>query len=240
MIRNLEVCAADINSVLAAKEGGAQRVELCTGLSEGGTTPSDGLIEAAVATGLPVHVLIRPRSGNFIYTPAEKEVIRRDIVQAIELGASGVVVGALTQGGELDTEVVEMAHEIKLAAGKPEVHITFHRAFDCCNDPLDALNKLMDLKVDYLLTSGQAASAIEGVELLSELVKRAEGRIKIIAAAGINSSNAAEIARKTGCPELHASARVVRPVENGNPLFPPFFPTDAAEVKKIVNALKSI
>lgn len=237
MKKTLEICAADLASVLAAQRGGADRVELCTALAEGGTTPSGGLIVAARDTGLPIHVLIRPRPGNFVYTPAEKAVIRQDIINAACYDVRGVVVGALTPDGDIDTDVVKAAHEAIQLTNSEGIHITFHRAFDRCRDPFEALEALIKLKVDYLLTSGQAASATEGAPLLAELVRRARGRIKIIAAAGINSANIAELAHATGCPEFHASARGA--AEGNDPWFGSYRPTDASEVSAIVKALKS-
>ena len=238
MKSNVEICAADLASVLAAQRGGANRVELCTGLGEGGTTPSGGLVAAAQRTGVPVHVLIRPRPGNFVYNSAEKAVIRQDIVNAVGCNVRGVVVGALTPQGDVDADVIYMAREAMRDMDCEDMCITFHRAFDRCRDPFAALDLLIGLKVDYLLTSGQAPTAAEGAPLLRELVLRARGRIKIIAAAGINSANVCDLARATGCEEFHASARGA--AVGDDPWFGSYRPTDSREVAAIVNALDKI
>lgn len=226
-MKNLEICCADYNSVLAAIEGGAQRVELCTGLNEGGMTPSAGLIEAAVATGIRVHVLIRPRGGDFVYSDAEKRIMLSDIRIAKRCGVSGVVVGALNEDGAIDREFLDRC--LDEAGG---MSVTFHRAFDCCINPIETLDMLIDAGVDYLLTSGHAPDAMDGAPLLRNLMARASGRIKIIAAAGINSSNIERLADETGCMEFHASAR--RITDGGDDsLFPGFYASDAGEIKQL-------
>lgn len=232
-MKKLEICCADINSVIAAKAGGADRVELCTGLEEGGTTPSAALVEAAVATGIPVHVLIRPRGGDFVYTHAEKAIMLRDIEVAVKAGAKAVVVGALERDGSIDRAFLRDAVN---AAG--EAKVTFHRAFDRCSNPAEALEVLIENGVDYLLTSGCSRSATEGAGLLRKLVEQAGDRIEIIAAAGIKSSNLAGLMEATSCRQYHASARVIVPRENPDPLFPPFYPADKNEVERLARLLK--
>lgn len=199
----LEVCAGDIESVVAAAAGGAQRVELCSALADGGITPSTGFIRQALLVGGPkVHVLIRPRGGDFLYSPAEVAAMTDDIVAARETGAHGVVIGALTPDGDID--IAACRRMVEAAAG---MNVTFHRAFDLCRDPFEALRQIIDLGCNRLLTSGQAASAIEGVELLRELVEKADGKLTILAGGGVNPENAAEIIRRLGTNEVHASAR---------------------------------
>ena len=226
-MRNLEICCADYNSVLAAIEGGAQRVELCSGLNEGGMTPSAGLIEAAVATGIRVHVLIRPRGGDFVYSDAEKRIMLSDIRIAKRCGVSGVVVGALDEDGAIDRVFLDRC--IEEAGG---MSVTFHRAFDCCCNPIETLDGLIYAGVDYLLTSGHAPNAMDGAPLLSNLMTRASGRIKIIAAAGINSSNIERLADETGCMEFHASARRINTGGNDS-LFSGFYASDAGEIRRL-------
>lgn len=205
----LEICAGDIDSVLAAARGGAQRVELCSALALGGLTPSLGFINQAVKVkGLRVHVLIRPREGDFVYTPNEVAVMLSDIDAAARAGAHGVVIGALLPDGSIDFEACRVMVDRAKAHG---LSVTFHRAFDRSADPLTALNQVIALGCDYLLTSGCAPSAMEGVEMLRKLHTEAAGRITIIAAAGINSANAAEILRRSGCTQIHASARSAVP-----------------------------
>ncbi|MDE5821975.1 MAG: copper homeostasis protein CutC [Paramuribaculum sp.] len=205
----LEVCAGDIDSVIAAAQGGASRVELCSALGEGGVTPSIGFIRSALQVqGIRVHVLIRPRGGDFLYTPQEVDCMVDDIVAAREAGVHGVVIGALTPDGEIDMNACRKMMEA--AAG---ISVTFHRAFDLCRDPFKALEDIISLGCDRILTSGQAQTALEGKENLAELVKQADGRIIILAGAGVSQSNAAEILNASGTGEIHASARTS--VESG-------------------------
>ena len=197
----LEVCVSDISGVETAARGGAARVELCSALDCGGLTPSAGLIgEALMVPGLRVHVLIRPREGDFVYTPREAEVMLADIVAARELGAHGVAVGALTADGRIDTGLVRLMAE---AAG--DMQLTFHRAFDRTANPQEALEQIVELGFHRILTSGCAPSAYEGRDMLRQLRDMAAGRIKILAGAGVNPVNAADIAAVAD--ELHASAR---------------------------------
>lgn len=199
----LEVCAGDIDSVIAAAQGGASRVELCSALGEGGVTPSIGFIRSALKVpGIRVHVLIRSRGGDFLYAPQEVDCMVDDIVAAREAGAHGVVIGALTPEGEIDMNACRKMMEA--AAG---ISVTFHRAFDLCRDPFKALEDIISLGCDRILTSGQAQTALEGKENLAELVKQADGRIIILAGAGVSQSNAAEILNASGTGEIHASAR---------------------------------
>ncbi len=199
----LEVCAGDLESVEAAAPGGAGRVELCSALADGGVTPSIGFLRRALMVpGLKVHVLIRPRGGDFLYTPAEVDAMTDDIVAAREAGAHGVVIGALTADGDIDMEACRRMAEA--AAG---MNITFHRAFDLCRDPFEALEQIISLGCNRILTSGQAPSALEGTELLRSLNERAAGRLTILAGGGVSPENAAEILRRSGTHEIHASAR---------------------------------
>lgn len=199
----LEVCAGDIESVYAASRGGAQRVELCSALADGGITPSTGFIRQAVRVpGMKVHVLIRPRGGDFLYTPEEVASMTDDIVAAREAGAHGVVIGALTPDGDIDMDACRQMMEA--ASG---MNVTFHRAFDLCRDPFEALDDIIALGCNRLLTSGQAASALEGAPMLRQLVDRAAGRLVVLAGGGVCPQNAAEIIRLSGTCEIHASAR---------------------------------
>ncbi len=199
----LEVCCADIESVLAAKAGGADRIELCSGLECGGLTPSIGLVRKALEL-IPgkVNVLIRPRSGDFLYTPEELELIEEDIRAVSEAGAAGIVFGALTSDGELDMEVMRRM----IAVSRP-ASFTLHRAFDVVKHPLESLERALDLGVDRILTSGGANSAVNGIATLRQLVKNADGRLKILAGAGVSAKNVEEIIRSTGVDEVHASCK---------------------------------
>lgn len=202
--RIIEICCADSDSIKAAVSGGADRIELCSALSEGGITPSDGMIRHAVASGLPVNVLIRPRGGDFVYTTDEVDIMCHDISVCGAAGAHGVVIGALTVTGDVD---MAACHRMIDTARSHSLSITFHRAFDLCRNPFEQFDRLIDLGVDRLLTSGQAPSALKGAEMLRALVMRSTGRIRILAGAGVTAENAAEIIRLTGVTELHASAK---------------------------------
>jgi copper homeostasis protein len=195
----IEACVDTVQSAINAQLGGADRVELCDNLADAGTTPSHGTIVSALeALDIPVFPIIRVRGGSFVYDAAELEVMRRDVIHARELGCDGVVIGALTEQGEIDQNAVLMLRE---AAG--DLSITFHRAFDVCVDPVQALELLIDLGVQRILTSGQRETAWEGRELIAAVRRQAEGRIIIMAGGGVDESNAADLVRETGVSELH-------------------------------------
>ena len=198
----LEVCCADMQSIRAAKEGGAHRIELCQALSLDGLTPSAGMIEAAVDMGIPVQVLIRPREGNFVYTKDEVACMQCDIRHVRKLGATGVVIGALKTDGSIDEETVRC-----LVGEAEDLSITFHRAFDVCLNPLEALEQIISLGCHRLLTSGQALTAEQGIPLLKKLVEQSAGRIIIMPGAGVNVQNARHILLETGAHEIHGSLR---------------------------------
>lgn len=198
----IEICANSVESVKAAIAAGADRIELCGGMPEGGTTPSYGVI-ARVRELMPagMHLIIRPRGGDFLYTEEESEVMMRDIEMARHLGVDGIVLGCLTPKGEVD--VVLMRRLMALAG---DMSVTFHRAFDMCRDPFQALETIEKLGCERILTSGQKNSALEGVRLLKELVDRAK-EVIIMPGCGIHAANICDIAEKTGACEFHLSAR---------------------------------
>jgi copper homeostasis protein len=205
----LEVCAGSLASALAAQEGGAFRVELCDNLWEGGTTPSIATIELArQMLSIRMHVIIRPRGGDFLYNDLEYSIIRRDVERCKEAGADGVVIGFLTAEGRVDVEktreVVELARPMA---------VTFHRAFDMSRDPYEALDDLIASGVDRILTSGQKNMAPAGVELIAELVRLAGGKVIIMPGAGLTEGNISAFARQVGATEYHSTLR--RPVESG-------------------------
>ncbi len=217
-----EICANSVESCLAAQEGGADRVELCAGIPEGGTTPSYGEIKVArkVLTKTKLHVIIRPRGGDFLYTPLELERIEEDIRLCRELGVDGVVFGCLTPDGEVDMEASRRL--IELAKGDARgwsasskvlnpMSVTFHRAFDRTAAPMKALEDIISLGCDRILTSGQQPKAIDGTSLLAELQKKSEGRITLLAGSGVNEENIRQIYASTGIHEYHFSARVSVP-----------------------------
>lgn len=201
-MRILEVCCADLASLQAAVAGGAQRVELCQALSLDGLTPSAGMIRLAVESGITVHVLIRPREGDFVYSEAEMDCMIHDIHLARELGAHGVVIGVLDKEGNVDEEKCR-----RLVAAAEGMHVTFHRAFDVCRDPMTAIRQIVDMGCDRLLTSGQAASAEAGIDMIRQLVETYGHTIKIMPGAGVNAQNAARILNATGATEIHGSLR---------------------------------
>jgi copper homeostasis protein len=199
----LEVCIESAESAINAEQGGADRVELCDNLMEGGTTPSAGMVALTLErVSIPVMMMIRPRGGDFLYTDLEYEIMLRDIEVAKSLGVHGVVFGLLTPDGKVDinktASLIEAARPLK---------VTFHRAFDMTIDPFQALEDLINLGVDRILTSGQEPSTEQGTDLIAELVKKAGDRIIILPGCGINESNIAELVLKTGVKECHVTGK---------------------------------
>ena len=204
-----EICANSVASCKAAEEGGADRVELCAGIPEGGTTPSYGMIATArKSINIGLNVIIRPRGGDFLYSEDEIQEMIEDIRTAKSLGADGLVFGCLKADGSVDMEVMK-----RLMDEAGDTPVTFHRAFDHCSDPYQALEDIISCGCCRILTSGCRPTALEGAELLAELVKRAEDRIIIMPGCGIKEGNIAEIARLSGAREFHFSAR--ESVESG-------------------------
>lgn len=203
-----EICANSVESCLAAQEGGADRVELCAGIPEGGTTPSYGEIKLArkLLTKTKLHVIIRPRGGDFLYTPLELERMEEDIRICRELGVDGVVFGCLTEEGDVDREanrrLVELARPMS---------VTFHRAFDRTADPMKALEDIISLGCNRILTSGQQPKAIDGISLLAQLEKKLKEYplppIQLLAGSGVNEENIRQIFDATDIHEYHFSAR---------------------------------
>lgn len=208
--RVIEICANSAMSCLEAEKGGAARVELCAGIPEGGTTPSYGEILTAqeLTKTIDINVIIRPRGGDFLYTEAEIRSMMHDIEMAKQLKVHGVVFGCLTTDGEIDMPLLKQLME----AAKP-LSVTFHRAFDVCRDPFKALDQLIEVGCDRILTSGQQADAVTGIPLLAQLVKQAAGRIIIMPGSGVRDHNIALIEQETGATEFHSSARSI--IESG-------------------------
>ncbi len=215
----LEVCCGDMQSVLAAKEGGADRIELCQALEVDGLTPSAEMMAEAIGLGIPVQVLIRPREGDFVYDEAEVETMLKEIRLAKRLGANGVVIGALKSDGSIDEETIR-----RLVSEATGLSITFHRAFDVCSQPAEALEQIVSLGCHRLLTSGQAPSAEQGIPLIKKLVEQSGGRLIIMPGAGVNQENARRILSETGAHEIHGSLR-----RNGS--------TDSELVRAVKNSL---
>ncbi len=195
----IEFCIDSVEGAIAAKQYGADRVELCTALDVGGLTPNFGLIRQCVQQGIAVHVMIRYPAGGFNYTKKDILIMLHDIKKAKYAGAVGVVFGCLTPQNNLD---VESNIELIQAAKKLELKVTFHRAFDFLDNPKSALSSLINLGVDRVLTSGKHEKAIQGIENIKELVKQANGEIEIMAGSGVNSDNALVLS-ETGIDALH-------------------------------------
>lgn len=206
----LEVCANSLTSALAAQEGGAIRVELCDNLGEGGTTPSHGQIQMTrKLLNIKLYVLIRPREGDFLYNDIEFEIIKADVRYCIEAGCDGIVIGILNADGTIDkprcSELVQMAREKGLG-------VTFHRAFDMCIDMYQALEDIIGMGCERILTSGGKSTAIEGVNIIAHLIEKAAGRISIMPGSGVDETTVADLIHFTGATEIHSSAR--KPVKS--------------------------
>lgn len=198
-----EVCVDSVEGALAAQAAGAQRIELCDNLVEGGTTPSLGMIQLACqSVSIDVNVIIRPRGGDFCYSKLEVEVMHRDILAARDAGASGVVIGLLNPDGSVDAEKTRALVE----TARP-MSVTFHRAFDLCRNPHEALEAICGLGIERILTSGQMPTALQGAACIASLVQKAAGRTIILAGGGINAGNIAAILAQTRVKEAHFAAR---------------------------------
>jgi copper homeostasis protein len=241
-----EACIGSAEAAIAAQQGGADRVELCANLLEGGTTPSAGSIWLArQRIDIGLQVMIRPRGGDFCYSGVEFEIMKYDIEMAKKLGADGVVIGILRPDGTVDRERV--AELVELA--RP-MNVTFHRAFDMARDPYQALEELIDLGVDRVLTSGQEITAFEGLDLIAGLVQRSGGRIVVMPGGGIHERSIHKIVERTGAREVHAAAPVIVPsaMEYRNPncfmggeLRPPEFAlevTDPGRIRAMLGAIR--
>lgn len=202
----IEVCVDSVESAMISQQAGAHRIELCSNLPEGGTTPSAATIEYARKNlKIGLNVMIRPRGGDFLYNATEREIMKKDILTAKELGADGVVFGALNPDGTIDVELIQEFVNI----ARP-MSVTFHRAFDLCIDPYMGLETLIDLGFDRILTSGQKNKAAEGVELISKLISIAKDQIIIMPGSGINELNFTIIMQACNAREYHISCRSER------------------------------
>lgn len=238
----LEVAANSVASACAAQEGGAGRVELCSALELGGLTPSHATIALARdRLRIPLYALIRPRAGDFLYDDLDIETMRRDIETCAALGCDGVVLGVLDADGQVD---MTRCRALIGAAGR--MGITFHRAFDLGSDPHRALEDIVALGCERVLTSGGQPGALEGAGLISELVAQSAGRLSVMPGAGVHAGNIAALAAATGAHEFHASAK--RQLPSGMRYQPSGFAdmqagelrSDVAQVRALVTALQTL
>jgi len=199
----IEIAVSDFATTRLAVEGGADRIELCGNLAEGGTTQSYGLLRACrEAFSLPIYPIIRARGGDFVYTDHEFDIMKKDLQLCKELGFDGVVIGMLMTDGKLD-----IARNSKLVALAYPMGVTFHRAFDRCAEPFEALEQIIQMGCERLLTSGQKRTAPEGLEMITELQKKAGQDLIIMPGSGVRANNIIELANRTGCVEFHSSLR---------------------------------
>jgi copper homeostasis protein len=209
----VEICVSDVESAIAAEAGGADRIELCDNLAVGGTTPSAGTIaEACRWLSIPVHVLIRPRAGDFVYSGPELAVMRHDIEAAKALGAAGVVLGILTDEATIDRD-----RTAELVARARPMSVTFHKAIDQTRNLVEALDSLIALGIDRVLTSGGRPTALEGVTTLQELVERAHDRIKVMAGGQFEIDHLETVIQRSGVSEVHLGSAVRRTVPGATP-----------------------
>lgn len=242
----VEICIDSVEGALAAEAGGANRVELCDNLVEGGTTPSSGMIRTVRRqSSIGLNVIMRPRGGDFCYSDHEFAVMLADVEHAKALGADGVVIGLLHPDGRVDTQ-----RTAQLVALARPLSVTFHRAFDMAVDPQQALDDLIALGIDRVLTSGAEADALTGVGLIATLVKQAAGKIVVMAGGGVNAENARQIVATSGVREIHLSARSPIPsamrfrnerIYMGLPGLPEYErkTTDVALVRRTVQAVNA-
>ena len=199
----LEICANSIRSALAAQQGGADRIELCDNMAEGGTTPSYGLISICKKLlQIPVFPIVRPRGGDFLNLQEEFEVMKQDVITCRALGCEGVAIGMLTEYGSID---IERCAEL-IALARP-MQVTFHRAFDRCNNLEKGLEDIIRMGCERVLTSGGEVYATDGIKVLKKLVHQAKGRISIMPGSGINEENIFRIAKNSGAHEFHSTAK---------------------------------
>lgn len=232
----LEVCVDSVESAIAAQEGGAARIELCDNLFEGGTTPSAGMIEVARQhLHIGLHIMIRPRGGDFCYSDIEFEVMKKDVLITKQLGADGVVLGILKSDHTIDLARNRLLVDLARPLG-----VTFHRAFDVVADPLQALEDLIGLGADRLLTSGGEKTVIEGLNLITRLVQQAAGRIIIMPGSGITAQNISTIINTSGVTEIHVGSAVSAKKDYPPPglFLTPRNVVDPQKVKALLNLQK--
>ena len=238
-----EVCVESRSGARFAQAAGAHRIELCSELACGGVTPSPGLLESTLELGLPVVVLVRPRSGDFAYDADEIDQVTRDIHFAVRAGAAGVAVGALTPAGTIDLAALQPWMEAAQGA-----EVCFHRAFDGLADPDAGLEILVEQGVTRLLSSGGQSDVVAGLEALTRWQQVAGSELEIMPGGGVRADNIAQVARESGCPAIHFSARVPQPsrMQHFNPKADLHAPeslgrkaTDETEIRRYLDALRA-
>lgn len=203
----LEICCDSLDSLNAALRGGADRIELCSALTEGGITPSIGFVRTALRIStVPVHVLVRPRGGDFLYSESEWQSMLDDVRSLCDAGVQGVVIGGLLADGEIDME-----HTLQLVQAAEGLSVTFHRAFDMCRSPERSIPLLAEAGIDCILTSGGAPDALAGASRIAGWREKFGGRLRFMPGCGVTSGNAARILHLTGACEIHASAKRSQP-----------------------------
>jgi copper homeostasis protein len=226
-----ELCAASIEAIQLAKELNFDRVELCQNLEQGGLTPSFSMIDYSIAYGIPTHVLIRPRPGGFTYNSDELELIIREVVNCKNMGAAGIVIGALNESGAIDEPILE---EIMKKSGGLEV--TFHRAFDDCVEWKKGMDILIKHGVKRILSSGLARNIDIGYPILNEMIKYADGRIEIMTGGGVNASNIGRLVDELGPDAIHFSGTVKFQLDEESLFSESILKVDSNKVKRILAA----
>ena len=241
MNSKLEICVDSIDSAVKAEKAGADRLELCENLLQGGVTPSLGKIHAVLnSVSIPVRVLIRPRAGNFYYSQAELNLIDKDIQLISKTHAEGLVLGALTTDNEIPEAFLKQCQTIA-----NDKTLVLHRAFDITSDPKKSIELLIKHGFDTVLTSGQKNTAIEGLELLKTLQRDFGSQINILAGGGVRSSNLKTIAKKTGINQFHSSAKILIKESmnvsmSSSPVAEQIFTVDSNEIKSMKDQLNEI
>ena len=228
-----ELCAASLEAIRLAKELNFDRVELCQNLEQGGITPSYGMIEYAIAYGIDTHVLIRPRPGGFNYSEDEVEVMLRDILNCKEMGAKGIVIGVLTESGEIDREI--LMEFMDKAKG---MEVTFHRAFDDCFDWKKSMDILIESKVNRILSSGLARNVEIGMPILQEMIEYSSGRIEIMTGGGVNAANIGRLNPVLAPDAIHFSGTVKFQQDEDSLFSESVLRVDKARVQRILAASK--
>ncbi len=231
----LELCAASLAAIHLAKSLNFDRIELCQNLEHGGITPSYGMIEYAIAYGVETHVLIRPRPGGFFYSEDEQEIMLREIINCKEMGASGIVIGALTEAGAIDEDFLKKV--MQKAVG---MEVTFHRAFDDCYDWKKALTVLSNYGVNRVLTSGLARNVDLGMAVLKEMKVFSAGKLQIMIGGGVSAANVAKLNKEIHPDAIHFSGTTKMQLDEESLFSENVLKVDEARVKRILTALNPI